>query len=126
MLMGEFKQELMKVNNRVNMEVFSQGLKNQKVEVVNDKVLIIAHNNRVKVLSVVDRTDMVTTRMMDLALIKEFKDRFVIAFEEHFGVGVLTHMKDYDPKLEISISVTVLEAPLEELLPLMQKRMNVE
>ncbi len=81
MLLGEFKQELMKVNNRVNMEVFNQGLKNQKGEVVNDKVLIIAHNNRVKVLSVVDKTDMVTTRMMDLALIKVFNDRFVVAFE---------------------------------------------
>ena len=120
MQMGEFKQELMKVNNRVNMEVFSQGLKNQKIEVVNDKILIIAHNNRVKVLSVVDKTDTVTTRMMDLALIKEFKDRYIEAFQEHFGISVLTHMKDYDPKLEISISVTILDRPLEDILPALQ------
>lgn len=117
MLVGEFKQEIMKVNNGVNMEVFNQGLTHQKVEILQDKVLIIAHNNRVKVLSVVDKNDLMATRMMDLALLMEFKNRFVKAAEERFGVRVLAHMKDYDPKLELSFSVTVFERPIEELLP---------
>jgi len=117
MQIGEFKQEIMKVNNWVNMEVFNQGLKNQKVEIIQDKVLIIAHNNRVKVLSVVDEKDTVATRMLDLALIMEFKKRFMRAMEEHFGIQILTHMKDYEPKLELSVSVTIFDRPVEEFLP---------
>ncbi len=117
MQMGEFKQEIIKVNNRVNMEVFNQGLRSQKVEILQDKILIIANNSRVKVLSMVDKKDTTTTKLMDIALIIEFKDRFVRAMEEHFGLKVLAHLKDYDPHLEISISITILERPLEELLP---------
>ncbi|MDL2236077.1 Na-translocating system protein MpsC family protein [Christensenellaceae bacterium OttesenSCG-928-L17] len=117
MQMGEFKQEVMKLNNRVNMEVFNQGLHRQKVDIIQDKILITAHNNRVKVLSVVDKYDMDTTRRMDLALIKEFKERFILYMLEDLGVTVLTHMKDYDPKLELSLSVTILTQPVEELLP---------
>lgn len=117
MQMGEFKQEIIKVNNRVNMEVFNQGLRSQKVEIFQDKILIIANNNRVKVLSMVDKKDTTTTKLMDIALIIEFKDRFVRAMEEHLGVKVLSHLKDYDPHLEISISVTILDRPVEEILP---------
>lgn len=123
MQLGEFKQEIMKVNNAVNMEVFAQGLKHQKVEVLQDKVLIVAHNNRVKVLSVAEKKDAMTTRMLDIALINEFKERFLVALEEHFeNIKVLSHMKDYDPKLEISISVTIMDRPVEELLPALKVR----
>ncbi|MDR1194352.1 MAG: DUF2294 domain-containing protein [Peptococcaceae bacterium] len=117
MQMGEFKQEIIKVNNSVNFEVFGQGLRKQKVDVFQDKILIIANNNRVKVLSMVDAIDRTTTKLMDIALIMEFKDRFIAAMDERLGVKVLSHLKDYDPKLEISVSVTILERPIEELLP---------
>lgn len=117
---GEFKQEIMKVNNRVNMEVFNQGLKHQKVEIIQDKVLIIAHNNRVKVLSVVDKNDTMATRMLDLALLMEFKSRFIMAMQDHFGITVLTHMKDYDPQLELSFSLTIFDRPVEDFLPGLQ------
>ncbi|MEA4892872.1 MAG: Na-translocating system protein MpsC family protein [Peptococcaceae bacterium] len=117
MLMGEFKQEVIRINNKVNMEVFGQGLLSQRVEIFQDKILIVANNRRVKVLSMVDRTDNATTKLMDVALLTEFKERFVEMMEEQLGLKVLTHLKDYDPKLEISISVTILEKPVEELLP---------
>jgi uncharacterized protein YbcI len=117
MLLGEFKQEIIRVNNKVNIEVFGQGLKSQRVEVFQDKVLIIANNARVKVLSMVDRTDNFTTKIMDIALIVEFKDRFTAAMEESLGIKVLAHLKDYDPKTEISISVTILDKMVEDILP---------
>jgi uncharacterized protein YbcI len=125
MQMGEFKQEIMKVNNRVNMEVFNQGLKAQKVEVFQDKILIVANNNRVKALAVVDGRDRLATKMMDIALLMEFKDRFAAALEDHLGIKALSHLKDYDPKLELSISITILEKPVEELLPLISKKQNL-
>lgn len=122
MLMGEFKQEVIRINNKVNMEVFGQGLLSQRVEIFQDKILIIANNRRVKVLSMVDRTDNATTKLMDVALITEFKERFITMMDEQLGLKVLSHLKDYDPKLEISISVTILEKPVEELLAYLKPR----
>jgi uncharacterized protein YbcI len=123
--MGEFKQEIIKVNNKVNMEVFNQGLKAQKVEVLQDKVLIIANNNRVKALALIDNRDRQATKLMDIALLQEFKERFGAALEEHLGIKALSHLKDYDPKLELSISITILEKPVEELLPFITKKGNL-
>ena len=117
MLMGEFKQEILRINNKVNMEVFGQGLLEQRIEVFLDKVLIIAKNRRVKVLSLVDSMDKDATRMMDLALIARHKERFIEEARAQLGVVVLSHLKDYDPKLEISISVSIFDRPIEELLP---------
>lgn len=117
MQLGEFKQEIIRINNKVNIEVFGQGLKSQRVEIFQDKIIIIAHNNRVKMLSMVERTDNLTSKIMDIALIMEFKDRFITAMDEYLGIKVLTHLKDYDPKTEISASVSILEKPVEELLP---------
>jgi uncharacterized protein YbcI len=126
MQMGEFKQEIIKVNNLVNFEVFGQGLRKQKVDVFQDKILIIANNNRVKVLSMVDAIDRTTTKLMDIALIMEFKDRFIAAMEERLGLKVLSHLKDYDPKLEISVSVTIMDRPIEDILPGLTLRENKE
>ena len=117
MLMGEFKQEVLRINNKVNMEVFGQGLLSQRVDVFQDKVLIVAKNRRVKVLSLVDNMDKEATEMMDRALIAKHKQRFIEEMQKELGVTVLAHLKDYDPKLEISISVSIFEQPVEELLP---------
>ena len=119
MLMGEFKQEILKINNAVNMEIFNQGLNYHRVDIVGDKAIIIARNNRVKVLRVLDNFDVSTSRVADLALLTEFKRRFVKVAEEHFGVPILSFVKDYDPKLEMSVSVIFFEHPIEELLPSM-------
>ena len=119
MLLSEFKQEMLKINNCINMEVFHQGLHQQRLEIVGDKVIIIARNNRVKVLSVVDKFDPVVARSVDIALLSEFKRRYVRKVEEHFGVPILSFLKDYDPKLEMSVSVTFYSRPVEDLLPLM-------
>lgn len=116
-LMGEFKQEILRINNKVNMEVFAQGLLSQRVEVFQDKVLIVAKNRRVKVLSLVDQMDREATEQMDRALILRHKKRFIEEMKKEMGVTVLSHLKDYDPDLEISISVSFFEKPIEELLP---------
>lgn len=116
MQLGEFKQEIIRINNKVNIEIFGQGLKSQRVEIFNDKILIIANNKRVKVLSMVERKDNMTTKIMDLALIMEFKDRFITVLEESLGIKALAHLKDYDSNVEISISVTILDRSVEEIL----------
>ena len=119
MLMGEFKQEILRINNKVNMEVFGQGLLSQQAYVLQDKVLIVAKNRRVAVLRQMEGDESVreAVETMDRALIVRFKQRFIQMVREELGIEVLSHMKDYDPKLEISTSVSVFGRPVEEMLP---------
>ena len=117
MQMGEFKQEILRINNKVNMEVFNQGLLSQRVDIFRDKVLITAKNRRVSVLSISHTMDKNTTEIMDRVLIVRFKELFCAEVEEELGLKVLSHLKYYDPELEISVSVSIFEKPIEELLP---------
>lgn len=117
MQMGEFKQELLRINNKVNMEVFNQGLLQQRVDIIWNRVVITAKNRRVSVLSISHEMDRNTTEIMDRILIIKFKQLFLDEVERCLGIRPLAHLKDYEPDLELSISVTVFDKPVEELLP---------
>ena len=116
MQMGEFKQEVLRINNKVNMEVFKQGLLSQRIDVFRNEVVITAKNRRVNVLAF-GALDKHTTDMMDRALIVRHKKVFAEMMRDELGVTVLSHLKDYDPDLEISASVTIFERNIDELLP---------
>lgn len=116
MQMGEFKQEVLRINNKVNMEVFKQGLLSQRIDVFRNEVVITAKNRRVNVLAF-GALDKQTTDMMDRALIVRHKKIFAEMMRDELGVTVLSHLKDYDPDLEISASVTIFEKNIDELLP---------
>lgn len=116
MQMGEFKQEVLRINNKVNMEVFKQGLLSQRIDVFRNEVVITAKNRRVNVLAF-GALDKQTTDMMDRALIVRHKKVFAEMMRDELGVTVLSHLKDYDPDLEISASVTIFERNIDELLP---------
>lgn len=116
MLIGEFKQEFMKLNNKVNMEVFGQGLKWQKVEIIGDKVFLIANNPRVRALTSIDKQDYIHARMTDVALIADYKEKFIKLVEETMGIKILAHLKDYDPKTELSLSVSIMEENVNQLI----------
>lgn len=116
MQMGEFKQEVLRINNKVNMEVFKQGLLSQRIDVFRNEVVITAKNRRVNVLAF-GALDKQTTEMMDRALIVRHKKLFTEMMQSELGVTVLSHLKDYDPDLELSASVTIFEKNIDELLP---------
>lgn len=116
MLMGEFKQEVLRINNKANMEVFKQGLLSQRVDVIRNAVVIIAKNRRVNVLAY-EEVGKQVTESMDRALIKRYKKVFAQLMKEELGVEILSHLKDYDPALELSVSVTIFNQNIEDLLP---------
>ena len=118
MLIGQFKQEIQCINNKANMEVFHQGLLSQRVDVIRNAVVITAKNRRVNVLAY-EEVDKQVTESMDRALINRFKKVFARLMREEMGIEILAHFKDYDPALEISVSVTLFNQNIEELLPLL-------
>jgi len=109
---GDLKQEIARINNRVNQALFGNGLRWQKVDILGDRIVILSENMRLKPLAALDNQDRVTTRMVDLALITEFKTRLKQELQESLGVPVRAILKDYDPKVQISGSIIILEEEL--------------
>lgn len=113
---GDFKQEVMKLNNQVNEEMYGRGLDWQKVEIKGDKIVIIALNRRISVLKHLDNKDNLTARLMDLALLNEFKVRLKKSFEESTGLGIRSILKDYDPVNQLAGTIIITVEPVEEFL----------
>ena len=85
MLMGEFKQEILRINNKVNMEVFKQGVLTQRVDVMHNRAVIVARNRRVSLLSLPYEMDKASTEVMDRTLINIFKQRFIQLMQRSWG-----------------------------------------
>lgn len=113
---GTFKQRLMAVNNTVNQELFGVGLQWQKVDFLGDRILVQARNHRVRALSSLDGKDNLTTRLIDIALLVEYKDRFRKSIEEDLGLKVVALLKDYEPSLELAFTLILLHRPVEEAI----------
>lgn len=111
---GDLKQEIAKVNNRVNQAIFGAGLRWQKVDVLGDRIFIVAENMRIKPLAALDDQDRLATRIVDIALINEFKARLRQELEVALGMGVKAILKDYDPKCQISGTIIITEERLND------------
>ncbi len=116
MTLGDFKQTVAQLHNEVNQRIFGQGLQTQKVEFIQDKVFIIAKNRRVFALSSLDHKDELAARMIDIALLVEFKKGFKALLEEKMSLPVQAVLKDYDPATETSICILLLKEDLVGLL----------
>ena len=108
--LGQFKQQIQAINNRTNKEIFQVGLLWQKVEVFEDAILLITKNKRVPALKALDHTDRTTTRMIDLALLEEYKRRLLKALTEELNIKAISIFKDYDPLTELSVTVIIKDA----------------
>lgn len=114
--LGDFKQEIIKINNQVNEEMYGRGLDWQKIDILGDKIIILALNRRISVLKHLDDKDTFTARLMDLALLNEFKIRFKRSFEEATGLKIRTVLKDYDPVNQLAATMIITVEPVEEFL----------
>ena len=114
--LGDFKQEIIKINNKVNEEMYSRGLDWQKIDIIGDKIIILALNRRISVLRHVDEKDIFTARLMDLALLNEFKIRFKQYFEKQFQLKIRSILKDYDPVNQLAGTLIITVEPVEEFL----------
>lgn len=111
---GDFKQELIKINNKVNEEMYGRGLDWQKIDIIGDKIIVLSLNQRISVLRHIDEKDSLTARLMDLALLNEFKIRMKSYFEEKFQLNIRSILKDYDPVNQLAGMIIVTEEPVEK------------
>lgn len=106
----DIKQEIIRINNNLNISMYGNGLRRQKVMILDEKtIIIIADNKRIPALTALDDTDRMTTRMVDVALLNEYKNKLKNELKQHTGLPVKCVLKDYDPKAEIAATVIILE-----------------
>ncbi len=106
----DIKQEIIRINNRLNISMYGAGLRRQRVAILDEKIIvIIADNKRIPALAALDDTDRVTTRMIDVALLKEYKHKLKNELKQQAGLAVKCILKDYDPSAELAATIIILE-----------------
>lgn len=113
---GQFKQELTKVYNEVNLQLFQIGVTRLRIDFVGDRILFMTYHRRVPAIRSVDEKNRELTRMMDILLIDEFKGQLKQRLEAKYETKVVSILKDYDPETELSATVVVLERNVETYL----------
>lgn len=113
---GEAKQEILRIYNAINKRIFNVGVKQQKVDFVDNKILIMSLNSRVPVLKLLDGDHPFATRQIDYLLFQQFKKQITLTLEERFQLHILAILKDYDPETEFSGTIIVLEHDISTCL----------
>jgi len=113
---GPFKQEILKGYNQINKKIFNSGVKEQKVDILQNKIYIFSVNPRVPVLKTLDEIDSMLARQIDSLLIDRFKLEIKLLFESYFHIRVAAVLKDYDVLTGNSGTVIILERSVEDLL----------
>jgi len=106
---SDLKQEIIRINNSLNISMYGTGLRRQRVAFLDEKVIVIlADNKRITALASLDGTDRVTTRMVDIALLNDYKTKLKQELQQA-GLSVKCVLKDYDHSTELAATVIVLE-----------------
>lgn len=113
---GEFKQELAKEYQEINQRLFDIGTKQQKVDLIGNKIMFTTHHRRIPVMKTLDVNNRSSTRMIDVLIIDEFKEHFKKRLEEKYDFQIVSILKDYDPFIELSVTVVIADIDLENEL----------
>ncbi|WP_026581680.1 Na-translocating system protein MpsC family protein [Bacillus sp. J33] len=100
-----FKKDLAHLYNRINQEIYGVGVKKQRIETFDDRVIIFAQHKRVQALRMLSKNFHHLTISVDSALIAEFKSLFKLHIEEALHLEVKTILKDYDPVTEEACTI---------------------
>jgi len=110
---SQLKQEIIKIYNTVNQELFGIGIKSQRIEIMGDKVFIYAVHKRIPALKILDETQRLLTRTVDSSIIEANKQLLASKIEETLALPVHVIFKDYDPRTEMALTVIVFKEPIE-------------
>ncbi|QAT48407.1 DUF2294 family protein [Caproiciproducens sp. NJN-50] len=116
MVAGTFKQEILKVYNSVNRQIFNTGVRQQNVEFAGSKIIILSLNTRIPALKLLDDKHSGTTDYMDHLLTQVFKKEIKTAIEKRFHLNVIAVFKDYDAASEFSGTILCLDRDVDACL----------
>ncbi|MFB5662839.1 Na-translocating system protein MpsC family protein [Alteribacillus sp. HJP-4] len=97
------------IYNKINQEMYGVGVRKQKVEIIDNKVIIFGEHQRVPALKAINEKYPQLTLSVDTTLIKEFKTKLKKEVEQQLEVKIKTVLKDFDPETEEAAAVIYLE-----------------
>ncbi|MFD1706747.1 Na-translocating system protein MpsC family protein [Siminovitchia sediminis] len=103
------KRDIAQVYNRVNQEFYATGVRSQRVDIQENRVIIFAKHKRVTAFKALSQNFWELTTYADAALIVEFKAKFRKIIEDVTGMKVLSVLKDYDPDSEEAVCVIIFD-----------------
>lgn len=110
--LGEVKQEVTRIYNLVNQEMYDIGTDWVRVEVAGRYILIVAKHRRLPASAVIDARAPFISRMFDIFLLDEFKERFKAELCSRLSLSVECILKDYDPQNELAGTMVILRERL--------------
>ncbi|AJY76469.1 Na-translocating system protein MpsC family protein [Paenibacillus beijingensis] len=109
---GVLKQEIIKIYNSINQEIFGVGIKSQRIDILGEKVFIFAHHKRIPALKILDDANRTLTASVDMLVMEANKRMLKEQLEKGLGLEVAAVLKDYDPKTELSATIIVFKENL--------------
>lgn len=106
---GVLKQEIIKIYNSINQEIFGIGIKSQRIDILGDKAFIFATHKRIPALKILDESYRSLTAGVDMLLMDANKKMLKEQLEQALNLEVAAVLKDYDPKAEISGTIIVFK-----------------
>ncbi|MFZ5872191.1 MAG: DUF2294 domain-containing protein, partial [Actinomycetota bacterium] len=91
---GQLKQDILRIYNAVNQGIAGAGVSRQRVDLLGDRILIIAQHQRIKVLGTLEGRYPELTRTVDVAVLDEGKRRLAAQLRQALGLPVLAVLKD--------------------------------
>lgn len=116
--LGELKQALSRDYNNINVALFATGASTLRIDVFNNRILIVAVNKRVLALKKIGEENPLVSDIADYCLMKSFKKQFKQVLTEKYGFRVAHIFKDYDAKNALSATLAILEDDVEQYLGL--------
>ncbi|WP_252314002.1 Na-translocating system protein MpsC family protein [Sinobaca sp. H24] len=99
------RKEIAQIYNKVNQEMYKVGVRKQKIEILQDKILVFGEHQRVPALEAIHEKYPELTLTVDTTLIKEFKERLKMELEKELSIKVKTILKDFDPVTEEAAAI---------------------
>jgi hypothetical protein len=114
--LGEFKQAVMKEYNHVNQLIFKNGVIEQKVTAIENKIIIMAKIKRTPALKIIEDSSSELIKAIDRLLFDQYKTLLKEQMEERFQFKICYILQDYSPNHEVSGTVIILEQQINDYL----------
>lgn len=111
---GDLKQEILRIYNAVNKQIFDAGVRRQHVDFVGNKIIVVSLNTRAPVLKILDERYPETVHHVDYLLSETFKQMLRKELSGQLQLHILVLFKDYDAQTEYSGTVVVLDKNVSE------------
>ncbi|MED3949462.1 MULTISPECIES: Na-translocating system protein MpsC family protein [Priestia] len=99
------KKKIATLYTQISQEIFNVGVNTQKIDIMDNKILILAQSKRMPALDALSEEYKELVMSLDAALSTKYKKMLKQKVELLFDIQVTSLFRDYDPATENSCTV---------------------